>query len=97
MHDDPRPVRHHRDPMALLRFAVREGDLRLAQLLAGALRRERRMSVAGAVPALALPASPPVPPRSTATPSPLARRTLDALLTLLGIDDPARGRRRGDE
>jgi hypothetical protein len=69
----------YRDPMALLRFALRERDLRLVELLARALKREA------------------VPPRATGAPSPLARRTLDALLVLLGTDQPSGCRRRGSD
>jgi hypothetical protein len=76
MADDPSFMTHARDPMTLALFALREGDLRLAELILRALRREREAA----------------PPRSTAAPSPLAHRTLDALLILLGVDASARRR-----
>jgi hypothetical protein len=87
MPDDLPCMSHHRDPMALLRFAVREGDLRLVELILRALRREG--------PRLGAGSTVPAPPRSTATPSPLAHRTLDALLILLGIDEASRRRQPG--
>ncbi len=93
MPDDLNPMSHRRDPMALLRFAVREGDLRLVELLAGALRRDDGVATAGAPVATAAS----TPPRSPGPPSPLARRTLDALLILLALDEPSRRRREGDE
>ncbi len=87
MPDDLNSMSHRRDPIALLHFAVREGDLRLLELLGAALRRE------GA--GLGARSTAPAPPRSTAAPSPLAHRTLDALLILLGVDEPSRRRRPG--
>ena len=89
---DPNPMPYRRDPIALVHFALREGDLRLVELLARALRRDPDVAVGGAPLAAA-----PAPPRASRPPSALARRTLDALLVLLAIDEPSRRRREGGE
>jgi hypothetical protein len=73
---DPRDMDIHRN-LAVLRFAVHEGDTRLAELIASALTRDRA----------ALATAAPVPPRAVGEPSPLARRTLERLFTRLGLDE----------
>lgn len=69
--------------LALLLFAVREGDTRLAELIASALRRERGEVVPAGAPLAATR-------RDVGEPSPVARRTLDALVVMLGLDEPPR-------
>jgi hypothetical protein len=78
MHPDPDDMKTRRDLDVLL-FAVREGDMRLARLIASALSRER------AILASPLPAGSTLA-RALGEPSPLARRTLTAVLTRLGLD-----------
>ena len=72
-------MRSRRNPSALVRFALRDGDLPLARLLVGALARgggrgsnEPRLVCSGLAP------------------SPLVERTLRASLELLGLP-PAPG------
>jgi len=74
---------HLRRDLSVLLFALREGDIRLAELIARALRREAGEPCAAGAPAA-------IASSTRAAPSPLARRTLDALVVMLGLDDPPR-------
>jgi len=82
MDPDSRDMTSRRDLDVLL-FAVREGDMRLASLIAAALHRERLWA-----PLAAGPPVPAAPPRAHGEPSPLARRALGAVLARLGLDQP---------
>jgi hypothetical protein len=72
MEPDPGDMKIQRD-LHLLLFAVREGDTRLAELIAAALGRERR--------------GPAIPRRWAGEPSPLARRTFNALVARLALEE----------